>query len=326
MAPLRSLGNPDISPFDDVFAATGKRYNHKYLAPLDPWYGGRGVFMGGYNPNTNTIDYISITSTGNATDFGDLNHTTRAVAPASGDGRGLAMGGRSSSPGPDTSVDYITIGTTGNASDFGDTTGQGGYAAGASNGTRALSGGGLSPNSTNVIEYFTIATTGNGTDLADLTEARFGLAACSNGYRALFGGAYNVASGSGASTVIDYKNFETANATDFGDLTVARGYIGAAQSTPAGRGFWSGGGSPSANLVIDYVTIDTAGNATDFGDPPSGQGNSTSATSNETRGVMGGGESSINIISYITIANTGNASDFGDLTLGRGYIGATSGD
>ena len=28
MAPLRSLGNPDISPFDDVFAATGKRYNH----------------------------------------------------------------------------------------------------------------------------------------------------------------------------------------------------------------------------------------------------------------------------------------------------------
>jgi hypothetical protein len=33
MAPLRSLGNPDISPFDDVFAATGKRYNHEYVDP-----------------------------------------------------------------------------------------------------------------------------------------------------------------------------------------------------------------------------------------------------------------------------------------------------
>ncbi len=321
MSPLRSLGNPDISPFDDVFAATGKRYNHKYLVPLDPWYGDRAVFMGGYNPNTDTMDYRNITSAGNAADFGDLNHDTRAVAPASGDGRGLAMGGRSSVPGPDTSVDYITIGTTGNATDFGDTTAQGGYAAGASNGTRALSGGGLSPSvNLNKIEYFTIATAGNGTDLADLTVARYGLAACSSGYRAVFGGGYN------NQNVIDYKNFETANATDFGDLTVARGYIGAAQSTPAGRGFWSGGGSPSGNLVIDYVTIDTAGNATDFGDPPSGQGNSTSATSNATRGVMGGGGSSDNQISYITIANTGNASDFGDLTVGRGYIGATSGD
>ena len=28
MTPLRSLGNPDISPFDDVFCATGKRYNY----------------------------------------------------------------------------------------------------------------------------------------------------------------------------------------------------------------------------------------------------------------------------------------------------------
>jgi hypothetical protein len=231
------------------------------------------------------------------------------------------MGGRSSVPGPDTSVDYITIGTTGNATDFGDCTEQGGYAAGASNGTRALSAGGIDPsNDTNKIEYFTIATTGNATDLANLTVARYGLAGCSSGYRAVFGGGYST------HDTIDYKNFEAADCSDFGNLTVGRGYLGAAQSTPAGRGFWSGAGSPGANLVIDYVTIDTTGNATDFGDPPSGQGNSTSATSNATRGVMGGGGSSEDTISYITIANTGNASDFGDLTVGRGYIGATSGD
>ena len=315
MAPLRSLGNPDISSYDDVFCATGKRYNHEYAVLT--WYGDRGVFMGGYSGNTNTIDYITITSTGNATDFGDLNHSTRSTAPASNGSRGLAMGGRSSSPGPDTFVDYITIGTAGNATDFGDTTtnaGQG-YAAGASNGTRALCAGGDHPGTVD-IEYFTIATPGNGTDLADLSSAKYGLAGCSNGDRAVFGGSYS------GGNPIDYKNFETANAVDFGDLTVGRGYIGSGQSTPGGRGFWSGG---NGNDTIDYVTIATTGNATDFGDS-SGQTHSTSATSNDTRGVIGGSGTTDNQIRYITIATTGNSTDFGDLTVGRGYIGATSGD
>ena len=319
MAPLRSLGNPDISPFDDVFSATGKRYNHE--VPVPKWYGARGVFMAGYDPNQNTIDYITITSTGNATDFGNLNHSTRSPAPASNGSRGLAMGGRSSSPGPDTAVDYITIGTAGNATDFGDTTtnaGQG-YAAGASNITRALVAGGDLPGTVD-IEYFTIATPGNGTDLADLSVARYGLAGCSNGdSRAVFGGQY----GPGHNNTIDYKNFETANATDFGDLTVSRGYIGSAQSDPAGRGFFSGG---NGDNVIDYITIASTGNATDFGDA-SGQDNATSATSNDTRGIIGGGASAYtNKINYITIASTGNGTDFGDLTVSRGYIGATSGN
>ena len=64
MAPLRSLGNPDISPFDDVFAATGKRYNHYYDPPSAfGWTGGRGVFSGGANAG-NSIHYITIQSTG----------------------------------------------------------------------------------------------------------------------------------------------------------------------------------------------------------------------------------------------------------------------
>tara|TARA_B100000131_G_scaffold54111_1_gene49046 strand:+ start:1250 stop:2200 length:951 start_codon:yes stop_codon:yes gene_type:complete len=316
MAPLRSLGNPDISSYDDVFCATGKRYNHETAVPK--WYGDRGVFMGGYAGNQNTIDYITITSLGNATDFGDLNHSTRAVAPASNETRGLSMGGRSSSPGPDTAVDYITIGTAGNATDFGDTTtnaGQG-YAAGASNITRALVAGGDLPGTVD-IEYFTIATTGNGTDLADLTVARYGLAGCSNKDRAVFGGSYG-----GPNNQIDYKNFETANCTDFGDLTQSRGYIGAGQNTPGGRGFFSGGSSEN---VIDYITIASASNATNFGSAQ-GQNTSTSATSNDTRGIIGGAGTDSNEIRYITIATTGDSTDFGDLTVGRGYIGATSGN
>ena len=317
MTPLRSLGNPDISPFDDVFCATGKPYNIEYPEPVY-WYGDRGVFMGGYSGNTNKIDYITITSTGNASDFGDLNHDTRSTAPASNGSRGLAMGGRSSSPGPDTFVDYITIGTPGNATDFGDTTteaGQG-YAAGSSNGPRAIVAGGYHPG-TEDMEYFTISTPGNGTDFGNLTRETYGCAGCSNGTRGVIGGDHE------PQNVIDYITIaNTGNATDFGDLTVARGYMGAGQNTPGGRGFWSGA---SGDDVIDYVTIATTGNATDFGDS-SGQSHSTSATSNDTRGVIGGASTSDNQIRYITISTTGNSSDFGDLTQGRGYIGATSGD
>ena len=80
MAPLRSLGNPDISPFDDVFAATGKRYNHYFSQGAGA--ATRGLFGGSY-PNNNTIDYITVASAGNATDFGNLSrgvHQERAHA------------------------------------------------------------------------------------------------------------------------------------------------------------------------------------------------------------------------------------------------------
>ena len=57
-----------------------------------------------------------------------------------------------------------------------------------------------------------------------------------------------------------------SDATDFGDLTQARGGIAAASSTL--RGLFAGGtrSAPATNSdVIDYVTIATTGNATDFG-------------------------------------------------------------
>jgi len=45
--------------------------------------------MGGMTPSTvNTIDYITIGSTGNATDFGDLTYTTTAGAGGNSNGHG----------------------------------------------------------------------------------------------------------------------------------------------------------------------------------------------------------------------------------------------
>jgi hypothetical protein len=78
---------------------------------------------------------------------------------------------------------------------------------------------------------------------------------------------------------------------------------------------FAGGYTGSAiSNVVDYVTIASAGNATEFGDLVVGVWE-TSATSSSIRGVFGGGNvlASQNVIQYITIASTGNALDFGDL-------------
>ena len=78
-----------------------------------------------------------------------------------------------------------------------------------------------------------------------------------------------------------------------------------------------GGGVGDTN-VMDYVTIASTGNATDFGDLSIGRrqfmlGN----CANGTRGIFAGGDGpsgDVAIIEYITIASAGNAQDFGDLT------------
>ena len=88
-----------------------------------------------------------------------------------------------------------------------------------------------------------------------------------------------------------------------------------------------GGYVSSASNTIDYITIPTAGNATDFGDLTRSV-YTHDATSNATneRGLFAGGQegSASNTIDYITINSAGNATDFGDLTSSRNNISATS--
>jgi len=227
--------------------------------------GERVIFAGGKNTNIfvgtlyNTIEYITVASTGNVTDFGDLTSTSNGGAAVSNGIRGAVALGIAAS-GTSNTIDYVTIATTGNASDFGDRTVTKKQIGAAGSLTRGLFAGGNA--TTNVIDYITISTTGNATDFGDLTVARGSTpAGCSNGTRALFGGGY--ASG-GASNIIDYVTIDTTgNATDFGDLTAVT--IDLASCANAVRGIWAGGNTTPIN-VIQYVTIASTGNATDFGD------------------------------------------------------------
>ena len=76
---------------------------------------------------------------------------------------------------------------------------------------------------------------------------------------------------------------------------------------------------PQLFQIIDFITIATEGNATDFGDLTSARSMVWQKRSNSIRGFFAGGslQAKQNVIEFVTIASTGNASDFGDLTNAR---------
>jgi hypothetical protein len=300
--------------------------------------GDRGVFLGDYNTSGagqafTDMDYIDITTTGNAVDFGDFtNGSGRYCRTCSNGSRILSTVFESAAT---NSILYITPSTPGNTSDFGDMTVTGVRGA-AGDGDRGLFAGGSGTTYSDVIDYVAIATTGNAVDFGDLsTGAR--PEGISNATYAVFGLALTRVS----STFTPLNNLErvtvqtTGNSTDFGDLTVTRwAYVTGSDAT---RGCMAGGpttmSSYTTSDVIDYITIATPGNATDFGNLTNNGRERHGGTSNSTRCVAGGGYSlstpssylSDRSIDYWTTQTTGNASDFGDLIVARQYMGAGSG-
>jgi hypothetical protein len=142
----------------------------------------RGVWAGGRQSpaNYNTIYYVTIASTGDAIDFGDLSETPNQVLGASSSVRGIFGGGYT--PSYVTMTQYITIASTGNAQDFGDLTlGRRGGSS-MSNSNRALFVGGGTPGNQNTIDFFTISTSGDATDFGDLTNAARSISALSDSH------------------------------------------------------------------------------------------------------------------------------------------------
>ncbi len=276
---------------------------------------GRGIFAGG-DPGVNTIHYIQIQSQGNSQDFGDLTYATIGAGGVGSSTRGIIAAGYGPGLGGNTNrMDYITISTSSNGTDFGDSTEARHEMGSASSETRGLFGGGTTPSFSDVIDYVTIATTGNATDFGNLTDGRRNVGGVSSPTRAVFaGGRDNTPASDTEKNILDYVTIaSTGNATDFGDLTVARSRFGSVCSST--RGVFAGG-DPGVN-VIDYITIASTGNATDFGDTITTVANSSGGASNKTRGVFLVAlisPSSTNAMQFVTIATTGNSVDFGDKT------------
>ena len=291
---------------------------------------GRGVFSAATSPNdttsTNNIDYITIATSGNTQDFGDLDENRQATSGGSNSTRGLFSGGSSSvSPsGNRNTISYITIAATGNAVNFGDLSGLKRYTGSTSDKTRTvIAGGANAPGPlTDIIEYVTTQSLGDAQTFGDLSTATWAFAGtASSPTRGIyFGGAPSLSSSDSVNTIA-YVTIQTlGDAQDFGDLTNVNAYTGPGgivSSTTRGIRGGGGGANPFARVnTIDYITMATLGNAQDFGDL-SYSANGVMGCSSLTRGIFAGGKdtspANVNTIDYITIASTGNAQDFGDM-------------
>ena len=279
---------------------------------------GRGFTGGGNNPgSTNTIQFVEIRTSGNSLDFGDLTYARQSTLGALANATRAIWGGGQIHPANSDIMDFITISTTGNATDFGNLTVARRNLDGTGNQTRGLFCGGQTPTLQDVIDFVTIANLGNATDFGNLSVARKDLGGASSPTRGLFLGG-NAPSGS---DVIDFVTIATAgNATDFGNLTVARATYGAVSSKTRAVAMGGNAGAPGyANYnTIDFVTIASAGNATDFGDLITAISNASFASNSIIGLSMGGSNGSLNTIEFITIATTGNASLFGELLSTQG--------
>tara|TARA_B100001142_G_scaffold107502_1_gene109378 strand:- start:2299 stop:3498 length:1200 start_codon:yes stop_codon:yes gene_type:complete len=314
--------------------------NSSAAAAAPVWGGIRGLFVGGgtNSGRHNAIQYITITTPGNGTDFGDLTGISENGASASNQSRIVHKKGITSGSGWPASyvndIDYFAPATTGNASDFGNSTYYSGRLAAVGNGTRGIFGGGYGAASTsgtwsqtgpNVVEYVTIANTGNATDFGDLSQGGNGLGSTNDETRGVFLGGYT---GSGLNR-IDYITMASAgNSTDFGDTIAASCYytmVGVVSNNTIGC--FSGGYHETTSYtktnVIQKITIQTAANATDFGDMTQA-GITGSQCSDGTTGCIttGEGASLDDRIDKITIGTPGNATDFGDLVTANYLSGA----
>ena len=185
----------------------------------------RGISAGGIiaplsSPaQVTTIEFVTIPTTGDANDFGNLTQQRAGSGACASPTRGLFAGGYDGT-GPNYNIiDFITIATLGEAQDFGDLTDDPNHLAGCSNSTRGLFGGGQNPSNVNVIVYVTIATKGNAIDFGDLSAAKDYLGACASATRGIFGGGQSPTK----LNVIEFVTISTTgDATDFSDLTVAR--------------------------------------------------------------------------------------------------------
>ena len=112
----------------------------------------RGIWLSGQlgtSPNySNIIQFVTFSSTGNASDFGDINSARAAVGNLSNQTRAMCFGGSLSDGSKPTQIDAVTIASTGNAFDFGDMSTHTNNTANLASSTRGIMAGGtVSPKS-----------------------------------------------------------------------------------------------------------------------------------------------------------------------------------
>ena len=284
---------------------------------------GRGVIGGGLtipaSTQINTLNLITIATTGDATDFGDLSYGNAYRGGLASSTRGVFANGQG-----DATYDYVTISSQGGANDFGEALSNHMGGATFNNSTRGFRAGGSDPSQTSNIMGMIIASTGSFYNAGDLTVVGVYMNGASSPTRGISFGGTNP-----GGTII-YKNIDVftmasgGNAIKFGELATERKYPDTAGNTI--RALAAGGSQPSTLNSIEFVTIATDGNAQDFGDLHSATSTGKSGSvSSSTRGIFSGFyPANTARMDFVTITSEGNAQDFGDMTATWFYHGGCS--
>tara|TARA_B100001250_G_scaffold345921_1_gene315546 strand:- start:17 stop:1048 length:1032 start_codon:yes stop_codon:yes gene_type:complete len=298
------------------------------LANNQPGPGPRGVNGCGLtSPGgiDDVMDYVNISSQGNAVNFGNAtaNHEHKK-GTASSRTRGVWAGGNN--PSQVDSIDYVTISSTGDASDFGNLTSVRNTIAGCGNGLRGIFCNGHdsnsgSPYNSNIINYINIATTGNAVDFGDTVNQardRGGVSVPTLGF--VYGG---TTSSGNTNTIEKITINTTGNAVDSGfDATLGGSGGNSASNAGSGRCIFQGSGS--SPYPIEQFNAYSMSNSYDFGDISANGQSEGGSPCSPVRALFTLSSSYANTIEYMTIATLGNAVDFGDLTAGRTAMGSLS--
>lgn len=288
----------------------------------------RGFFFGGYNnSHVNTIEYVTISTTGNGQSFGTLSAARGNTAPGGNGARIVIAGGVEGSTYVNK-IEHITPSTTGNSVNFGTMASALINRYPAANDTRLVLGGGYNNSSgyTNAVDYVTIATTGNTTSWGSVISrsAAFGAGSGSTTRGIFHAGAWS----SGYNGLHWYVTFATTGQSlEFGEDAGRQQIFAGSSST---RSIWGGGRGPDSSQLptVRFLTIATTGSFNSFGSltaigsywyDPTG-------SSNSIRAIAGGGQAGeasnyFSNIQYFTIATTGNAENFGSLTASKNVSG-----
>ncbi len=296
---------------------------------------GRGIFASGYTPNAvKNIDTINIASTGNATAWGEIISNGMALAGgASNNVRGVYTSGYEGAPhyGRINTIQALNIPTDGDIFDFGDLTYTAQQMSGAGNQTRGVYANGyampLAPSTDaldmtyDMIEFM---SSGGQIDFGDIiaNASCRDCATVENHIRGYFAGG----EGTGQAPNTQNKNItikgfaNNSESLNFGELSQqSKRGAGVGSHT---RGVFVLGSTASPETfynILEFITLTTSGETTDFGDATSNTGhNNNNSASNTIRGVYhnartSDGGTNLNTLEFITIATTGNATDFGDL-------------
>jgi len=177
---LASLGNG--SSFGDL--TQGRREPQSTADPT------RMVTAGGYaSPSTGTryniIDFVTIATTGNAQDFGDLTVTRWKPAACADATRGVFAGG--GTPSNLNVIDFITIQSTGDATDFGDLVLTSSRGSAGSDSIRGVIFTGFSDTGSHTanIDSIIIQTTGSAKRFGETTTDTHSTGGLSNGHGGL---------------------------------------------------------------------------------------------------------------------------------------------